>query len=128
MYVERKKKKKNVEGKGNTHLVNSQNAPSPQQTPPAAYVTANSKDGFAIKSADGDYSLKIGGYTQVLSRDFGSSDKEDLQTNHGSTTSYDEDDAILESISRMARRLRRSLAKRRFLPSAESPATRARLI
>ena len=36
------------------------------QTPPSAYVTANAKDGFAFKSADGDYSLKIGGYTQIV--------------------------------------------------------------
>jgi phosphate-selective porin OprO and OprP len=65
------------------------------QTPPVAYVTANSKDGFAIKSADGDYTLKIGGYTQVEGREFGSGNKEDLQADKGSSTSYDEDSAFL---------------------------------
>jgi len=34
-------------------------------------VTANAKDGFSIKSPDGNYSLKIGGYTQVVAREFG---------------------------------------------------------
>ena len=34
-------------------------------------ITANSKDGFSIKSPDGNYSLKIGGYTQVVAREFG---------------------------------------------------------
>ena len=33
-------------------------------------ITANSKDGFSIKSPDGDYSLKIGGYTQIVAREF----------------------------------------------------------
>jgi phosphate-selective porin OprO and OprP len=66
-----------------------------EPTPPTAYVTANAKDGFAIKSADGDYSLKIGGYAQVLGREFDSSDKQDIQTDHGGSTSYDEDSAIL---------------------------------
>jgi phosphate-selective porin OprO/OprP len=42
-----------------------------KQTQPTAYVTANSKDGFAIKSTDGNYSLKVGGYVQVLAREFG---------------------------------------------------------
>jgi len=81
-----------------TAAQNAQQATAPQavsSTPPAAYVTANAKDGFAIKSADGNFALKIGGYAQVLSRDFGSSDKVDLQTNHGATTSYDEDDTFL---------------------------------
>jgi phosphate-selective porin OprO and OprP len=73
----------------------SAQATSNAQTPPGAYVTANAKDGFAIKSADGDYSLKIGGYTQILGREFGASNKQDLQTNYGSSTSYDQDDAIL---------------------------------
>jgi len=59
-----------------------------------AYVTANAKDGFAIKSADGDYSLKIGGYTQVLGREFDSSNKEG-GFNSATLTSYDEDSAIL---------------------------------
>jgi len=78
----------------------AQNAQQAAQAPGViasapAYVTANSKDGFAFKSADGDFSLKIGGYTQFLARDFGSSDKEDLQSDHGSNTSYGEDDAFL---------------------------------
>ena len=33
-------------------------------------ITANAKDGFSIKSPDGNYSLKIGGYTQIVSRQF----------------------------------------------------------
>jgi len=33
-------------------------------------ITANSKDGFSIKSPDGNYSLKLGGYTQVVAREF----------------------------------------------------------
>jgi len=40
-------------------------------------VTANSKDGFSIKSPDGNYSLKIGGYTQVEARDFAANNKEE---------------------------------------------------
>jgi phosphate-selective porin OprO/OprP len=40
-------------------------------------VTANSKDGFSIKSEDGNYSLKIGGYTQVVAREF-ADNKRDL--------------------------------------------------
>ena len=43
-----------------------------------ANVTASAKDGFAIKSEDGNFSLKIGGYTQFLSRDFGANNKEEL--------------------------------------------------
>ena len=60
-----------------------------------AYVTANAKDGFAIKSSDGKYSLKIGGYTQVLGREFGSGDKSGPYNTTGSGTSYQEDSAIL---------------------------------
>src|SRR5271156_6488039 len=41
------------------------------KNPPQAIVTANSKDGFSIKSPDGNYSLKIGGYAQVVAREFG---------------------------------------------------------
>ena len=47
-------------------------------TPPAAYVTANSKDGFSFKSADGNYSLRIGGYTQIEAREFADNNKEEL--------------------------------------------------
>ena len=57
------------------------------QTPPAAYVTANSKDGFSIKSVNGEYSLSIGVYTQLEAREFGSNNKEDV--------GYDEDSEIL---------------------------------
>jgi len=46
------------------------------QTPPAAIVTANSKDGFSIKSPDGNYRLKLGGYAQVLGREFGDTKKD----------------------------------------------------
>jgi len=60
-----------------------------------AVVTANAKDGFAIKSPDGNFSLKIGGYTQVEGREFGTGTKADLQSDKGSSTSYDEDSAIL---------------------------------
>ena len=41
-------------------------------------ITANSKDGFSIKSPNGDYSLKIGGYTQVVAREFADNKKGDL--------------------------------------------------
>jgi len=41
-------------------------------------ITASSKDGFSIKSEDGNYSLKIGGYAQVLSRQFADNKKGDL--------------------------------------------------
>ena len=58
-------------------------------------VTANSKDGFSIKSPDGNFSLRIGGYTQVEAREFGSGNKVDLQTSKGFSTSYDEDSAVL---------------------------------
>jgi len=37
-------------------------------------ITANSKDGFSIKSEDGNYKLQIGGYMQVEAREFGSND------------------------------------------------------
>jgi len=69
----------------------AQEATSPQvtsssaTTPASAYVTANAKDGFAFKSADGNNSLKIGGYTQVLSRNFAANNKEE----------QDQDSAIL---------------------------------
>jgi len=39
-------------------------------------VTANNKDGFAIKSADGNYTLKVGGYTQVVAREFADNKKD----------------------------------------------------
>jgi phosphate-selective porin OprO and OprP len=39
-------------------------------------ITANSKDGFSIKSQDGNYSLKIGGYTQVEAREFADNKKD----------------------------------------------------
>jgi phosphate-selective porin OprO/OprP len=39
-------------------------------------ITANSKDGFSIKSPDNGYSLKIGGYTQVVAREFGDNKKD----------------------------------------------------
>ncbi len=51
------------------------------QPPPAAYVTANSKDGFSIKSADGNYSLRINGYTQLEAREFAGNNKEELDEN-----------------------------------------------
>jgi len=57
-----------------------------------AMVTANAKDGFSIKSPNGDFSLKIGGYAQVEGREFGSGNKNDASA---SATSYDEDSAIL---------------------------------
>ncbi len=60
---------------------NAQNAPQVTPTPPAAIVTANSKDGFSIKSEDGNYSLKIGGYTQIEAREFGANNKEELDEN-----------------------------------------------
>ncbi len=41
-------------------------------------VTANSKDGFSIKSPDGNFSLRIGGYTQVEARGFAANNKEEL--------------------------------------------------
>src|SRR5277367_7123273 len=41
-------------------------------------VTANSKDGFSIKSEDGNYSLKIGGYAQVVGREFADNKKGEL--------------------------------------------------
>ena len=41
-------------------------------------VSANSKDGFSIKSPDGSYSLKIGGYVQAEAREFASNNKEEL--------------------------------------------------
>ncbi|MBF0504186.1 MAG: hypothetical protein HQL14_03690 [Candidatus Omnitrophica bacterium] len=41
-------------------------------------VLANSKDGFSIKSPDGNYSLKIGGYTQIEAREFADNNKEEL--------------------------------------------------
>ena len=46
------------------------------KNPEQAVVTANSKDGFSIKSADGNYNLKIGGYTQVEAREFADNKKE----------------------------------------------------
>jgi len=48
------------------------------QTLPTAYVTANAKDGFSIKSANGDYSFRMGGYTQVEAREFADNNKEEL--------------------------------------------------
>ena len=48
------------------------------QSPPTAIVTANSKDGFAIKSTDGNYSLRINGYTQIEAREFAANNKEEL--------------------------------------------------
>jgi len=41
-------------------------------------ITANSKDGFSIKSPDGNYKLQIGGYTQVVAREFTDNKKGDL--------------------------------------------------
>ena len=41
-------------------------------------ITANSKDGFSIKSPDGNYSLKLGGYTQIVAREFADNKKGDL--------------------------------------------------
>ena len=41
-------------------------------------ITANAKDGFSIKSADGNYSLKLGGYTQVVAREFADNKKGEL--------------------------------------------------
>src|ERR1700744_1645140 len=48
------------------------------QVSTAPVITANSKDGFSIKSPDGGYSLKIGGYTQVEAREFGDNKKGEL--------------------------------------------------
>jgi len=41
-------------------------------------ITANSKDGFSIKSPNGDYSLKLGGYTQIVAREFADNKKGEL--------------------------------------------------
>jgi len=41
-------------------------------------VTANAKDGFSIKSPEGNFNLKIGGYTQIEGREFGSNNKVEL--------------------------------------------------
>lgn len=41
-------------------------------------VTANSKDGFSIKSEDRNYKLQVGGYTQVEAREFADNKKGDL--------------------------------------------------
>ncbi len=38
-------------------------------------ITANSKDGFSIKSPDNNYSLKLGGYTQIVAREFADNKK-----------------------------------------------------
>ena len=38
-------------------------------------ITANAKDGFSIKSPNGDYSLKLGGYTQIVAREFADNKK-----------------------------------------------------
>ena len=44
----------------------------------APVITANSKDGLSIKSSDGSYSLKLGGYTQVVAREFADNKKGEL--------------------------------------------------
>ncbi len=49
---------------------------TPNQTPPAAIVTANSKDGFSIKSPDGNYKLQMGGYIQAEAREFADNKKD----------------------------------------------------
>lgn len=59
--------------------------PTSDQTHPVAIVTANAKDGLSIRSQDGNYSLRIGGYTQIEAREFANNNKEDL----------DEDSSIL---------------------------------
>jgi phosphate-selective porin OprO/OprP len=41
-------------------------------------ITATAKDGFSIKSPDGNYALKIGGYTQVVAREFTDNKKGEL--------------------------------------------------
>ncbi len=41
-------------------------------------ITANAKDGFSIRSEDGNYSLKIGGYAQAVAREFADNKKGDL--------------------------------------------------
>ncbi len=41
-------------------------------------ITANAKDGFSIKSPEGNFNLKIGGYTQVEARQFATNDKVNL--------------------------------------------------
>lgn len=41
-------------------------------------ITANTKDGFSIKSPDGNYKLQIGGYTQVVAREFADNKKGEL--------------------------------------------------
>ena len=40
-------------------------------------ITASSKEGFAVKAADGNYKLQISGYTQVVAREF-TDNKKDL--------------------------------------------------
>jgi len=41
-------------------------------------ITANAKDGFSIKSPDNNYSFKLGGYTQVVAREFADNKKGEL--------------------------------------------------
>jgi phosphate-selective porin OprO/OprP len=55
---------------------NKEEAKAQASTTPV--ITATSKDGFSIKSPDGSYSLKIGGYTQVVAREFTDNKKGDL--------------------------------------------------
>jgi len=58
---------------------NKQDAADKAVTTPI--ITANSKDGFSIKSPDGNYSLKIGGYVQTEAREFGANNKEEQDEN-----------------------------------------------
>jgi len=47
-----------------------------------ANITASSKDGFSIKSPDGNYKLQIGGYIQADAREF-ADNKKDLNYSSG---------------------------------------------
>ncbi len=55
---------------------NKEYAASSATTAPA--ITANAKDGFSIKSSDGNYSFKLGGYTQIVAREFADNKKGEL--------------------------------------------------
>jgi phosphate-selective porin OprO/OprP len=52
----------------------SKSAASPSAV--AAVVTANSKDGFSIRTEEGNYKLQIGGYVQAVAREFGDNKKD----------------------------------------------------
>jgi len=55
---------------------NNEDAKAQASTTPV--ITANIKDGFSIKSPNGSFNLKIGGYTQLEAREFADNNKEEL--------------------------------------------------